>query len=121
MEANMNQYKKNSSAPEDFELLSRKETYTIWQKLIKDYFSSVHDKNGFVFNLKDMKDSIEKHNDVPTISDATFYRYTKKMHIQEYGHPYNGKHYYEINESADDMEETLLEFDLAFRPLINDF
>ncbi len=74
----MNQYKKNSSAPEDFELLSRKETYTIWQKLIKDYFSSVHDKNGFVFNLKDMKDSIEKHNDVPTISDATFYRYTKK-------------------------------------------
>jgi hypothetical protein len=115
MEANMNQYKKNSSAPEDFELLSRKETYTIWQKLIKDYFSSVHDKNGFVFNLKDMKDSIEKHNDVPTISDATFYRYTKKMHIQEYEHPYNGKHYYEINESADDMEETLLEFDLAFR------
>ena len=37
------------------------------------------------------------------------------MHIQEYEHPYNGKHYYEINESADDMEETLLEFDLAFR------
>lgn len=111
----MNQYPKNRSTPEEFEMLSRKETYTLWQELIKDYFSSVHDRNGFVFHLKEIKDFIESNNHAPAISNATFYRYTKKMHIEEYEHPYNGKHYFEINKSADDMEETLLEFDLAFR------
>ena len=106
---------KNRSTPEEFEMLSRKETYTLWQELIKDYFSSVHDRNGFVFHLKEIKDFIESNNHAPAISNATFYRYTKKMHIEEYEHPYNGKHYFEINKSADDMEKTLLEFDLAFR------
>lgn len=111
----MNQDEKRIT-PQDEELaLTNKEIYKRFKKSVKEYIDAVHAKEDFIYSLTDIYNYLKQQPILPDIPQATFYRYIKKMHIDKFKHPYNGRFYYDINDSADGAEESLLEFCLKFK------
>lgn len=90
-----------------------------FQNSVRKYINSMRKKNKSIHKLSEIYNKIYLEiDDIPSkyhISKATFYRYAKKINLIKYTHPHNGKHYYEIGDFNNNVEETFLEFNLSFK------